>query len=205
MYPWLEPIYQQIAQAYAQGHGHHALLFRAENGLGVEKTFLKLTALLLCQNADSVAQGEACGHCHSCRLVQAGNHPDFQQIAPIEGKDIGVDQIRAMNEQVAQHAQQNGNKVVYIEGVERLTEAAANAILKTLEEPRPQTYFLLQADIAAPLLATIYSRCQVWNLPVPETQQACARRARATSSSFRKSARTSPRKPCFRASPPPQP
>ena len=70
---------------------------------------------------------------------------------------MGVDQVRDINEIVAQHAQQNGNKLVYVQGAERLTEAAANALLKTLEEPRPNTYFLLQADSSASLLATIYS------------------------------------------------
>ena len=78
-----------------------------------------------------------------------------------------MDQVRAINEIVAQHAQQNGNKLVYIQGAERLTEAAANALLKTLEEPRPNTYFLLQTEPSSSLLATIYSRCQVWNVPVP--------------------------------------
>ena len=170
MYPWLEPYYQQIAQSFAQGHGHHALLFKTEQGLGTEKLLAKLTALLLCQQPQP--SGEPCQHCHSCHLVHAQNHPDFHLIAPIEGKDIGVDQIRAINEQAAQHAKQNGNKVIYIQGAERLTEAAANAILKTLEEPRPHTYFLLEADISASLLATIYSRCQVWNIAVPAQQQA---------------------------------
>ncbi len=59
-----------------------------------------------------------------------------------------------------------------VQEAERLTEAAANALLKTLEEPRPNTYFLLQADSSASLLATIYSRCQVWNLSVPNEQMA---------------------------------
>ena len=104
--------------------------------------------------------------------MQANSHPDFQHIAPIENKDIGIDQIRAMNEQATQHAQQNGNKVIYIEQAHRLTEAAANAILKTLEEPRPNTYFILHYDIQTALLPTIYSRCQVWNLLPPETEVA---------------------------------
>ena len=73
--------------------------------------------------------------------MQAHSHPDYHELSPIDGKDIGVDQVRDINEIVAQHAQQNGNKVVYVQGAERLTEAAANALLKTLEEPRPNTLF----------------------------------------------------------------
>ena len=61
---------------------------------------------------------------------------------------------------------------MYIQDAERLTEAAANALLKTLEEPRPNTYFLLQTEPSSSLLATIYSRCQVWNVPLPTEAEA---------------------------------
>ena len=168
LYPWLTPIYHQIAQTFDEGLGHHAVLIKADSGLGVESLFNALAQKIMC-----VAQGDKpCGQCHSCHLMQAHSHPDYHELSPIDGKDIGVHQVRDINEIVAQHAQQNGNKVVYVQGVERLTEAAANALLKTLEEPRPNTYFLLQADSSASLLATIYSRCQVWNLSVPNEQTA---------------------------------
>ena len=114
----------------------------------------------MCQTPDNAP----CGHCHACHLMAAQSHPDFHVLVSQEGKDIGVDQVRAINEVVSQHAQQNGNKLVYIQDAERLTEAAANALLKTLEEPRPNTYFLLQTEPSSSLLATIYSRCQVWIL-----------------------------------------
>ena len=167
--PWLVPTYHKITQAFDEALGHHALLIRADDGLGVEQLCSALAKRLMCLTPNGA---EACGECHACHLMQANSHPDFQPISPIENKDIGVDQIRAMNEQATQHAQQNGNKVIYIEQAHRLTEAAANAILKTLEEPRPNTYFLLQTDSSASLLATIYSRCQVWNLSVPNEQTA---------------------------------
>lgn len=73
---------------------------------------------------------------------------------------------------VAQRSQQGGNKVVMIRQVDRLTESAANALLKTLEEPTEQTYFLLQADLSASLLATIYSRSQPWLIPNPPEAEA---------------------------------
>jgi DNA polymerase III, delta prime subunit len=122
----------------------------------------------MCQTPDNAP----CGHCHACHLMAAHSHPDFHVLASQEGKDIGVDQVRAINEVVSQHAQQNGNKLVYIQDAERLTEAAANALLKTLEEPRPNTYFLLQIEPSSSLLATIYSRCQVWNVPLPTEAEA---------------------------------
>lgn len=169
LYPWLVPTYQKITQTFLEGLGHHAILIKADQGLGAEKLFDALSRRIMCTDPQA---HDPCGICHACRLMQAKSHPDYHELRSIEGKDIGVDQVREMNEIVAQHAQQNGNKVVYIQGAERLTEAAANALLKTLEEPRPNTYFLLEADSSANLLATIYSRCQVWNLTVPSEQTA---------------------------------
>lgn len=166
IYPWLEPHYQQIITALQQGHRHHALLLKSEAGLGVEQLIAAVGAWLMCENPSDVA----CGQCHSCHLRKAENHPDIYQLASIDGKDIGVEQVREINEKVAQHAKQNGNKLVLIKGVERLTEAAANGLLKTLEEPRPHTYFLLQGDASAAILPTIYSRCQVHLIPVPNTE-----------------------------------
>ena len=169
LYPWLAPTYHKITGAFDEALGHHTLLLRADVGLGVAQLCEALAQRLMCLTPNG---DEACGQCHSCHLMQANSHPDFQHIAPIENKDIGIDQIRAMNEQATQHAQQNGNKVIYIEQAHRLTEAAANAILKTLEEPRPNTYFILHCDMQTALLPTIYSRCQVWNLLLPETEVA---------------------------------
>ena len=140
LYPWLVPTYHKISQTFSEGLGHHALLIKADQGLGAEGLFEALTKRIMCQTPDNAP----CGHCHACHLMAAHSHPDFHVLASQEGKDIGVDQVRMINEVVSQHAQQNGNKLVYIQDAERLTEAAANALLKTLEEPRPNTYFLLQ-------------------------------------------------------------
>lgn len=168
LYPWLVPTYNKISQTFSEGLGHHALLIKADQGLGAERLFDALTKRIMCQMADNAP----CGHCHACHLMAAQSHPDFHVLASQEGKDIGVDQIRSINEVVSQHAQQSGNKLVYIQDAERLTEAAANALLKTLEEPRPNTYFLLQIEPSSSLLATIYSRCQVWNVPLPTEAEA---------------------------------
>ena len=168
LYPWLVPTYHKISQTFSEGLGHHALLIKADQGLGAEGLFEALTKRIMCQTPDNAP----CGYCHACHLMAAHSHPDFHVLASQEGKDIGVDQVRAINEVVSQHAQQNGNKLVYIQDAERLTEAAANALLKTLEEPRPNTYFLLQTEPSSSLLATIYSRCQVWNVPLPTEAEA---------------------------------
>ena len=128
LYPWLVPTYNKISQTFSEGLGHHALLIKVDQGLGVESLFDALTKRIMCQTPDNAP----CGNCHACHLMIAQSHPDFHVLASQEGKDIGVDQVRAINEVVSQHAQQNGNKLVYIQDAERLTEAAANALLKTL-------------------------------------------------------------------------
>lgn len=169
LYPWLTSYYQRLTAVFSQGRGHHALLFKADQGLGVERLIRATANFLMCRQPQN---GQPCRHCHGCRLFEADSHPDFHLLAPLENKDIGIDQVREINEKVNQHAQQNGNKVIYVQNVHRLTENAANAMLKTLEEPRPNTYFLLQTDLSASLMATIYSRCQIWLINPPATDVA---------------------------------
>lgn len=170
-YPWLKPYYDKIINAFQQGYGHHALLFKTEQGIGGDELVYQVAGWLMCQSPEDY---QPCGHCHSCQLFNAGNHPDFYVLESIENKDIGIDQIREVNEKVSQRSQQNGNKVVWIKQADRLTEAAANALLKTLEEPTDSTYFLLQVDLSARLLATIYSRSQPWLISLPCEAEAMA-------------------------------
>ncbi|PJG83906.1 DNA polymerase III subunit delta' [Caviibacterium pharyngocola] len=164
LYPWLQPYYDKIIDAFRRGRGHHALLFKSEQGVGVEQLIRATAQRLICTQPHENAP---CGQCHACRLLVAGNHPDVYYLASQENRDIGIEQVREINEKLTQFAQQNGNKILFVKEAERLTESAANAMLKTLEEPRPNTYFLLQTDVSAPLLATIYSRCQVWTIHLP--------------------------------------
>lgn len=172
LYPWQTALYQQITTAFLQGRGHHALLFKTDTGLGTENLIRHFAHWLLCQSPEKNL--EPCGHCKSCLLAQSGNHPDFHLLEPIDGKDIGIDQVREINTTLQQFSQQGGNAVIYLRGAERLTEAAANALLKTLEEPHQNVYFLLETPIQAPMLATIQSRCQTWLVHNPNDEQAMA-------------------------------
>lgn len=164
MYPWFEALFQQLDSSFAQQHGHHALLFKSDHGLGSEQWLQQITQGLLCLEAQGL---HACGRCQNCQLSQAGSHPDLHHIQLQEGKNIGIDQVRELISRLQQYARQGGNKVVYIPTLALLSEAAANALLKTLEEPKDRTYFVLLADLNAPLMPTIYSRCQVWTLTAP--------------------------------------
>lgn len=170
-YPWHTDIYTQLTSAFLNGRGHHALLFKSEQGVGAESMIRTFAQWLLCTENLHISP---CEQCKSCVLWASGNHPDFHVIEPIEGKDIGVEQIRALTIELQQFARQGGNSVVYLRGAQRLTESAANALLKTLEEPPENVYFLLEAPLQSPLLATIQSRCQTWLLNAPDTEQAFA-------------------------------
>ncbi|WP_373818101.1 DNA polymerase III subunit delta' [Glaesserella sp.] len=169
LYPWHIQTYTRLTDAFINGRGHHALLFKTDIGLDTTHLIRRFSHWLFCQQPHD---SEPCGQCKSCLLWQSGNHPDFHPIESIDDKDIGIDQIRDITAKLHQFSQQGGNSVVYIAGAERLTEAAANALLKTLEEPHEKVYFLLEAPLQSAMLATIQSRCQTWLIHAPEMAQA---------------------------------
>lgn len=167
-YPWLNTPYRQLVGQYAAGRGHHALLLHAAAGNGDEALAYGLSRWLICQRHNGE---KSCGECHSCRLMLAGNHPDYHVLTPEKGKSsLGIEPIRQVIETLYSHAQQGGAKVIWLPQAELLTEAAANALLKTLEEPPEKTYFLLSCHEPSRLLATLRSRCFYWHLASPDEQ-----------------------------------
>ncbi|MFC0179348.1 DNA polymerase III subunit delta' C-terminal domain-containing protein [Thorsellia kenyensis] len=162
--PWLISIYQTLIGMYANREGHHALLLSCAKGQGEDELFHTLASYLLCKEC-MIDSTSACGVCPSCLLMSAGNHPDYHTIAPEKDKkQIGIDIIRLMTEQLYQHANQGGAKIVQIVQLEAMTHAAMNALLKILEEPPEKTFFLLSTYAPDALLATIKSRCL--NFPI---------------------------------------
>ncbi|WON78359.1 DNA polymerase III subunit delta' [Serratia sp. UGAL515B_01] len=167
-YPWLNMPYRHLVGQYAAGRGHHALLLHAAPGNGDAALLYALGRWLICQQRNGE---KSCGECHSCRLMLAGNHPDYHTLVPEKGKSsLGIEPIRQVIESLYSHAQQGGAKVVWLSQAELLTEAAANALLKTLEEPPDNTYFLLGCSEPSRLLATLRSRCFYWHLASPDEQ-----------------------------------
>lgn len=164
--PWLAPIMAQLTALAAQQRLAHALLLSGVNGLGKALLARDLTAFLLCK---APVHTQACGQCKSCLLLAAGNHPDWLQLTT-ENSSIGVDEIRRIIDFTQGAAQQHGNRVITLPSAERMTESAANALLKTLEEPPQGCYMLLQTCQPQRLKATILSRCQRWDL-APVTEQ----------------------------------
>ena len=159
-YPWLNDSLQQLSQLYRQQRLAHALLFNGPEGIGKLELGHMLAALVLCKTP---AAATACGQCKSCLLLAAGNHADLLLLQP-ENASLGVDEIRRLTDFTQGKAQQSGNKVVLLRHAERLTEAAANALLKTLEEPPQGCFLILCTAQAQRLKPTILSRCQRWDL-----------------------------------------
>ncbi len=165
-YPWLNAPYRQIIARYQDGRGHHALLIHALKGTGEDSLCYAISRWLICRQPEGL---KSCGHCHSCQLMMAGNHPDFYRPEPEKGRtSLGVDSIRQVIDPLYNHAQQGGAKVVWLPDSESLTEQAANALLKTLEEPPDRTYFLLTCREPSRLLPTLRSRCLYRHLAPPD-------------------------------------
>jgi DNA polymerase-3 subunit delta' len=170
MLPWLESSYQQLAGLALQAELPHAILLTGSSGVGKVQLAKALVALLLCQEPQ---QQRPCGQCKSCRLRLADHHADYWHLAEAEGR-IGVDVIRQLTAFFQGSAQQGGVRIALLPQAERMSEAAANALLKTLEEPPQRCFLLLTSDQPAMLLPTIMSRCQRWPIGVNDAEQAAA-------------------------------
>jgi DNA polymerase-3 subunit delta' len=162
MYPWLSAQFNHICNRYEQQNLHHALLLKGIAGIGKGKFARSFANFLLCNNKD---HGKACGLCQACKLNAAESHPDLHQIE--SDKQVGIDAIREAIQKLVGTAQLSGAKALVIYGADTMTESAANALLKTLEEPTNNTYIILICDKIDGLLPTILSRCEKISLPTP--------------------------------------
>ncbi len=132
------------------------LLFFGEEGIGKEKAADAFAAALLCR---SRGPGGACGGCADCRLLASGAHPNLLRVVP-ENRNILIDDIRRLQEELALKAFSDRPRVAVVVPADRMTVQAANALLKTLEEPPPATHLLLVSHRLSQLPPTIVSRCQ---------------------------------------------
>ena len=153
----------------------HAVIFSGEEGIGKRLTAEICAAALLCEHA---TDGKPCGVCENCRLVAAKTHPDFYVVEAEETKttrNIKIGQIREMQSEAALRPINSARRVVIIDGAELMNNAAANCLLKTIEEPPSQTIFILLTANRSSLLMTIRSRCMTINfdkIPAEEIRDA---------------------------------
>lgn len=157
--PWHTAEWQRLIEMRAQDRLPHALLLNGPQGVGKEQFARRLAAALSCE-AEQL-EGRPCGACQACALNQAGTHPDVHWLAPEEeGRMIRIDAVRGLIDRSSLTTQARGLRVFVIAPADAMNRAAANALLKTLEEPVASSVLLLVSSAPHRLPATIRSRCQ---------------------------------------------
>jgi DNA polymerase-3 subunit delta' len=199
MYPWQHDDWQGVQALRAQWP--HALLFHGQVGTGKSDFVRHLAQGLLCETP--AVNGEPCGQCVACHWLSQGNHPDFRIVVPesmaaevmagdsgdsaagetgdeggkktkTPSREIKIEQVRALLDFCGVGAHRGGLRVVVLYPAETLNSAAANALLKTLEEPPAGVVFLMVSAQLDRLLPTIISRCRQWPLSRPAHDAALA-------------------------------
>lgn len=189
MHPWNEPIFESLKRA--RERLPHALLVHGPRGVGKLALAERLAQLLLCEHADPAAR--PCGKCDGCRWYLGGNHPDFRRLEPEaiakmppeseaeeEGSEaparrtkqpslfITVDQVRGLADFLNLRSHRGALRVALLHPAEDLyLPNAANALLKSLEEPPAGAIFILVSHRPARLLPTVRSRCVAVPIPIP--------------------------------------
>lgn len=190
IYDWQKPLWRQLLADFKSIP--HAMLMAGPQGLGKMAFAEALAARLLCEQASQgmVEDRVACGQCSSCIWLASDNHPDFRLIQPddddekgVEGGEEGqtpqtgrksgrapirVDQIRALTDFVYLGSHRHGNRVAVISPAESMNPAAANALLKILEEPPSGVYFILVSSSWRRVIPTLRSRCRLVTFGRPE-------------------------------------
>ncbi len=173
VFPWHDVQWQQLATARRNGRLPHAILLSGAAGLGKAAFARRLSNALVCTDPDD--DGDACGRCSACRQASASSHPDQHLIAPEEaGKMIKIGAIRELSSKSVLAAQEGGYRVFTIDPAEAMNRAAANALLKTLEEPVSRSLLILVSSSPHRLPATIRSRCQALSFRTPDAAVAAA-------------------------------
>ncbi|MCC7516540.1 MAG: DNA polymerase III subunit delta' [Pseudomonadales bacterium] len=192
--PWQAGHWARLVNLQRQDRLPHALLFHGVEGVGKKQLVRLLSHALLCRSP--AESGLPCGQCTACALLAAGTHPDLFEAHPGYGSDgetpegdasgelgtasrkskskvtrpsrqIKMDCIHDLIEFCHHAAHRGGRRVVVLEPAEALNHNAANALLKTLEEPGQGVHMLLVCHQPSRLLPTVRSRCQAWLCAVP--------------------------------------
>jgi len=158
-----------LQTAVARQRLAHAYLFHGEVAIGKRTTAVCFAQALNCERAPS-KQLDACGSCRSCQQIEARTHPDYFVIEPdreLATPQIKIEQVREIEQHMMYRPLVGERKICVIDEADRMTIGAANALLKTLEEPPDHSFFLLVTSRPAALPVTIRSRCQSLRFATP--------------------------------------
>jgi DNA polymerase-3 subunit gamma/tau len=151
-----EHVKDVLTAALKRGRVGHAYLFSGPRGVGKTTTARLIAMAVNCQGAQP--EKRPCGECESCLLVRRGNHPDVIELDAASNNS--VEDIRDLREKVRLASIRGGSRVWVLDEAHMLSKSAANALLKTLEEPPPGLVFVLATTEPEKLPPTILSRCQ---------------------------------------------
>ena len=134
---------------------HHAYLFYGREGLGKKDLLTYVSNAILCESANLVS----CGKCKNCKLILSNTHPDLHVILKEEGKNnLSISQIINLREKIYESAFLGTNKIISIPNIESMSRDASDAILKILEEPPKDTFFIMSSNFIHQIPSTIRSR-----------------------------------------------
>lgn len=162
--PWTEAARTALLAAHRAGRLPHALLIHESPGAGGDWLAHWAARLALCERPEA-----PCGNCAACRRVLVWQHPDLMRVAPLEdSRQIRIEQLRELAAELALTSHAGGWRVGILTPADSLNRYAANALLKTLEEPPARTLLMLVATEPSRLPATILSRCQRLAVRAPQ-------------------------------------
>lgn len=154
----IQPIvFRQLQNSFEHGRLAHAYLFEGDQGTGKAELALWFVKHLFCL---ALQEGMPCEKCNNCLRITSKDHPDVVGIEP-DGQSIKVDQIRALQSELAKSGFESAKKVVIIHQAEKMNSNSANSLLKFLEEPPANFMIILETQSLGKILPTIRSRCQI--------------------------------------------
>jgi DNA polymerase III subunit delta' len=159
-----------LQTAVARQRLAHAFLFHGENAIGKRTTAVCFAQALDCERPPSNERLDACGSCRSCQQIEARTHPDYFVIEPdreLATPQIKIEQVREIEQHIMYRPLVGERKICLIDEADHMTIGAANALLKTLEEPPGHSFFILISSRPAALPVTIRSRCQSVRFATP--------------------------------------
>ncbi len=172
IYPWQLDVWNRLSEGAKNNRVAHALLISGPKGVGKYQFAVAFKNAMLC--SDTTANGLACGKCRYCKIER---HPDFCEVTlevdertDKKSNAIKIDQIRKLIDFSMLHTHFGIAKVILIHPAEAMNINASNALLKILEEPPQDTYFVLISNQIQQLSATIRSRCQLINMALPDIE-----------------------------------